>query len=59
MSAKPGGEGQGTLTNKTDDPLAESPSEKLRDETPPGELVAGAQNPESAEVKKEINPNTE
>lgn len=59
MSAKPGGEGQGTLTNEADDPLAGSPSEKLRDETPPGEMRAGAQNPESEEVKKEINPNTE
>lgn len=59
MSAKSGGEGQGTATNKTDDPLAESPSEKLRGQTPPGEQVAGAQNPDSAEVKKENNPNTE
>jgi hypothetical protein len=37
----------------------ESPSEKLRDETPTGEQVPGAENPESVEVKKEINPNTE
>jgi hypothetical protein len=37
----------------------ESPSEKLRDETPTGEQVPGAQNPESEEVKKEFNPNTE
>jgi hypothetical protein len=37
----------------------DSPSEKLRDETPTGEQVPGAQNPDSVEVKKEINPNTE
>lgn len=36
-----------------------SPSEKLEDVTPTGSLVPGAQNPESKEIKKEINPNTE
>lgn len=36
-----------------------SPSEKLEDVTPTGSLVPGAQNPESKEIKREINPNTE
>lgn len=36
-----------------------SPSEKLEDVKPSGSLVPGAQNPESEEIKKEINPNTE
>ena len=36
-----------------------SPSEKLEDVKPSGSLVPGAQNPESKEIKKEINPNTE
>jgi hypothetical protein len=54
-----GGEGQGTMTNQSDNPQADSPSDKLRDEVPPGERVPGAQNPDSKEVKKEINPNTE
>ena len=38
---------------------AESPSEKLETETPTGSLVPGAENPESQEIKHEINPNTE
>jgi hypothetical protein len=36
-----------------------SPEEKLRDEEPVGQQTPGAQNPESTEIKKEINPNTE
>ena len=36
-----------------------SPEEKLRGEAPSEIEVPGAQRPESAEVKKEINPNTE
>jgi hypothetical protein len=36
-----------------------SPSEKLEDVTPTGSLIPGAENPESKEIKKEINPNTE
>ncbi len=37
-----------------------SPSEKLEgDQTPPGTLTPGAQNPESTEIKKEVNPNSE
>jgi hypothetical protein len=39
--------------------VEESPSEKLEDERQPGSQIPGAQNPESEEVKKEINPNTE
>jgi hypothetical protein len=36
-----------------------SPSDKLEDNQQPGSRVPGAENPESKEVKKEINPNTE
>lgn len=36
-----------------------SPSDKLRDDQQPGAQIPGAENPESKEVKKEINPNTE
>jgi hypothetical protein len=36
-----------------------SPSEKLEDVTPTGSLIPGAQNPESKEIKDEVNPNTE
>lgn len=53
------GEGQATETNLKREPDMESPSEKLRDELPPGSPVPGAQNPDSEEVKKEIKPNTE
>ena len=41
-------------------PLAEqSPAEKLRNSAPVGSQIPGAQNPESTEIKKELNPNTE
>ena len=36
-----------------------SPEEKLRGEAPSELEVPGAQKPESVEVRKEINPNTE
>ena len=36
-----------------------SPEEKLRGEAPSEIEVPGAQKPESVEVRKEINPNTE
>jgi hypothetical protein len=36
-----------------------SPEEKLRGESPSEIEVPGAQKPESVEVRKEINPNTE
>ncbi|HKC65408.1 MAG TPA: hypothetical protein VKB86_17330 [Pyrinomonadaceae bacterium] len=36
-----------------------SPSEKFKDVKPSGSLIPGAQNPESEEIKSEINPNTE
>jgi len=56
--SSPTGEWKGPGAGKTGE-LEESPSEKLRDETPPGEQVPGAENPESQEVKREINPNSE
>ncbi len=43
-------------------PVAEevqSPDEKLAGTLPTGELTPGAQNPDSTEIKKEINPNSE
>ena len=48
---------EATSSEKQTDEL--SPSEKLEDVRPSGSLVPGAQNPESKEIKKEINPNTE
>jgi len=36
-----------------------SPSEKLEGVTPTGSLIPGAENPESEEIKDEVNPNTE
>ena len=53
-------ERQENSLNEDQNPTAElSPSEKLEDVTPTGSLIPGAQNPESKEIKKEINPNTE
>ena len=51
---------QNEARNEEQQPTAEqSPSEKLEDATPTGSLIPGAENPESKEIKKEINPNTE
>ena len=36
-----------------------SPTDKLHEGPTTGSLVPGAQNPESKEIKREINPNTE
>jgi hypothetical protein len=37
----------------------ESPAEKLEVNPPTGSLIPGTENPESEEIKKELNPNTE
>lgn len=50
-----------TGDNAADEPRADaSPAEKL-EERPKGtgSLTPGAENPESEEIKSEINPNTE
>ena len=39
--------------------VEESPAEKLEANPPTGSLIPGPENPESEEIKKEINPNTE
>lgn len=53
-------EGQGQAASEEQGQTAElSPSEKLEDVTPTGSLVPGAENPESEEIKDEVNPNTE
>ncbi|HVF55066.1 MAG TPA: hypothetical protein VM934_02885 [Pyrinomonadaceae bacterium] len=49
---KESNEGQGAATEA-------SPAEKLEEQTPTGSLVPGAENPESLEIKKEFNPNSE
>lgn len=36
-----------------------SPTEKLEGDKLTGSLTPGAENPESTEIKKEINPNSE
>ena len=36
-----------------------SPDDKLRGTPAPGSEIPGAENPQSTEVKKETNPNTE
>ena len=51
---------QGRASKAERKPEAEkSPSEKLEESRPTGSLVPGAENPESREIKKEVNPNTE
>jgi hypothetical protein len=52
--------GQSENKNGAEKPvLEESPSEKLEGTPPTGSLIPGTENPDSKEIKKEINPNTE
>jgi hypothetical protein len=51
--------GEGTITGEHDAPKVKSPNTKIHGEVPPGSPMPGAEEPDSAEVKKEINPNTE
>ena len=53
-------QGQSMASDKEEKPNAlESPSEKLEEEKPTGSLIPGAENPESEEIKREKNLNTE
>lgn len=53
-------ENQASAISKEQKPEAElSPDEKLEGKKSGGSQIPGAQNPESAEIKKEVNPNTE
>ena len=53
-------EKQATAMSEEQKPEVElSPDEKLEGKKPSGSPIPGAQNPESSEIKKEVNPNTE
>ena len=53
-------EKQATAMSEEQKPEVElSPDEKLEDKKQGGSPIPGAQNPESSEIKKEVNPNTE
>ena len=53
-------EKQASATSAEQKPEVElSPDEKLEDKKPSASPIPGAQNPESSEIKKEVNPNTE
>lgn len=51
--------GQGTMTGEHEKPELESTNTKLHGEPPPGSPMPGAEREEDAEVKAEVNPNTE
>ena len=51
--------GQGTMTGEHTAPEIQSPTEKIEGRPPEGDTLPGVENPESSEVKQEINPNTE
>jgi hypothetical protein len=51
--------GTGENSGEGEKLVGESPDEKLHGVPPSGEAVPGAQNPDSVEIKKEVNPNTE
>ena len=46
--------------NEEQQPAVEKgPTEKLQDDHKPVSQIPGAENPESEEIKQEVNPNTE
>ncbi len=49
----------GTRTGEHEPPEIQSPTDKIEGQPPEGSPVPGAQNPESEEIKKETNPNSE
>ena len=51
--------GLGTMTGEHEKPELESTNTKIHGEPPPGSPMPGAEREEDAEVKVEINPNTE
>jgi hypothetical protein len=51
--------GEGTKTGEHEPPKVKSPNTKIHGEVPAGSPMPGVETPESEEVKKEINPNTE
>ncbi|MGB9181771.1 MAG: hypothetical protein WCB68_21250 [Pyrinomonadaceae bacterium] len=53
-------EGQARAEGAGEKPaVEESPSEKLEEKKVTDSLIPGAQNPDSEEIKQEVNPNTE
>ena len=53
-------ENESRPSNDEQKPLTEqSPSEKLQTETPISPATPGAENPDSEEIKQEVQPNTE
>lgn len=51
--------GDGAMTGEHQPPDIQSPTDKIDGPLAEGSPVPGAENPESEEVKKEINPNSE
>ncbi len=53
-------QGQGkAFDNEQRSAEVKSSAEKLQDAEPVGSQTPGAENPDSQEIKREINPNTE
>ncbi len=50
---------EGKLEQKPGPATKESPSDKIEGDRRLGSQTPGAQNPESEEIKAEVNPNTE
>ena len=51
--------GSGTLTGEHEKPEVESPNAKIHGQPPAGSPLPGVEREEEAEVKEEVNPNTE
>ena len=51
--------GLGTMTGEHEKPEVESTNTKIHGEPPPGSPLPGVEREEGAEVKTEVNPNTE
>ena len=51
--------GEGTMSSEKSQTEMQSPNEKIHGEPPAGSPMPGVESPESEEVKREVNPNTE
>ncbi|HYH87301.1 MAG TPA: hypothetical protein VEX60_17750 [Pyrinomonadaceae bacterium] len=51
--------GDGTMTGERKPLEIQSPTDKIEGQPAEGSPLPGAENPDSQEVKEEVNPNTE
>ncbi|MBC7931444.1 MAG: hypothetical protein H7Z38_12850 [Rubrivivax sp.] len=51
--------GDEPMTGEHEPPEIQSPTDKIEGQPPEGSPIPGAENPDSKEIKEEVNPNSE